>query len=85
MWIEAEPDEGPPPLRGRFASDVERDEGDGGPLHYQRNSGDGSTSSQANPVYTYTMPGEYTVTLLVTDDSDNNRSDEFDVWVEDDE
>jgi hypothetical protein len=29
--------------------------------------GDGQTSNQANPVYTYTTPGVYTVSLTITD------------------
>ena len=28
--------------------------------------GDGGSSSEADPVYTYTVPGSYTVTLMVS-------------------
>ena len=31
VWIEAEPDEGPPPLRVHFTSEVESEEENGGP------------------------------------------------------
>ena len=85
VWIEAEPDEGPPPLRVHFTSEVESDEDDGGPYHYKWDFGDGSTSTQANPVYTYKKLGEYTVTCVANDDKGNNGSDEIDVWVEEDE
>jgi len=75
--------------RGRprygFTSEVESDDENGGPFHYQWDFGNGSTSSEANPVYTYKKLGEYTVTLVVTDDKGNNGSDEFDIWVEEEE
>ena len=82
VWIEAEPDEGPPPLRVHFTSEVESEEENGGPYRYKWDFGDGGNSTEANPVYTYKKLGEYTVTCLVTDDKGNNGSDEIDVWVE---
>ena len=85
VWIEAEPDEGPPPLRVHFTSEVESDEEDGGPFTYKWDFGDGSASDASNPVHTYTKVGEYTVTLEAKDDKGNNGSDEIDVWVEEEE
>lgn len=82
VWIEAEPDEGPPPLRVHFTSEVESDIENGGPYRYDWNFGDGSKSAEANPIHTYQKLGEYTVTCNVTDDKGNNGSDEIDVWVE---
>jgi PKD repeat protein len=82
VWIEAEPDEGPPPLRVHFTSEVESEEENGGPYRYKWDFGDGGSSTEANPDYTYKKLGEYTVTCLVTDDKGNNGSDEIDVWVE---
>ncbi len=38
------------------------------PYSWEWNFGDGGTSSVQNPTHTYSGPGEYTVTLLVTDD-----------------
>ena len=86
VWIEGEPDEGPPPLRVHFTSEVESDDEDyKGSYQYQWDFGDGGTSREANPVYTYQKLGEYTVTLVVKDDKGYNGSDEIDVWVEEEE
>jgi len=85
VWIEAEPDEGPPPLRVHFTSEVESDEEEGGPYTYGWDFGDGSKSDAANPVHTYEKVGEYTVTLVARDAKGNNGSDEIDVWVEEEE
>ncbi len=83
VWIEGEPDEGPPPLRVHFTSEVESDdEAYKGSYQYQWDFGDGGNSREANPVYTYKKLGEYTVTLVVKDDKGYNGSDEIDVWVE---
>jgi PKD repeat protein/opacity protein-like surface antigen len=46
----------------RFSANVRGD----APLQYQWQFGDGATSTQANPTHTYTTPGNYTVTLNVT-------------------
>lgn len=40
--------------------------GGDGPFTYAWDFGEGGTSSDVNPVYTYTLPGTYTVTLTVT-------------------
>jgi PKD repeat protein len=85
VWIEAEPDEGPPPLRVQFTSEVESDVENGGPYRYEWDFGDAGSSKEANPVYTYQKLGEYTVTLVVRDDKGNNGSDEIDVWVEEEQ
>jgi len=86
VWIEAEPDEGPPPLRVHFTSEVESDDEDyAGKFIYKWDFGDGGSSTEANPIYTYKKLGEYTVTLVVKDEQDYNGSDEIDVWVEEDE
>ena len=85
VWIEAEPDEGPPPLRVNFTCEVDSDEEGGGPFRYKWDFGDGSASEAPNPVHTYTKVGEYTVTLEVKDDKGNDGSDEIDVWVEEEE
>ena len=85
VWIEAEPDEGPPPLRVHFTSEVESDQEGGGAFTYKWDFGDGSAGDAPNPVHTYTQVGEYTVTLEARDDKGNNGSDEIDVWVEEEE
>jgi outer membrane protein assembly factor BamB len=45
------------------------------PYTWHWNFGDGQTSTLQNPTHSYTNPGNYTVTLTVTDDSDNTSSD----------
>ena len=40
---------------------------DGSVFSYLWNFGDGSTSTMLNPAHTYTVPGNYVVTLQVTD------------------
>ena len=82
VWIEADPDEGPPPLKVHFTSEVESDEEGGGPYNYKWDFGDGSNSTEASPIHTYNKLGEYTVTCAVTDAKGSNGSDEIDVWVE---
>lgn len=82
VWIEADPDEGPPPLKVHFTSEVESDEEGGGPYNYKWDFGDGSNSAEASPIHTYNKLGEYTVTCAVTDSKGSNGSDEIDVWVE---
>jgi PKD repeat protein len=82
VWIEAEPDEGPPPLRVHFTSEVDAEEEGGGPYQYKWDFGDSANSTEANPIHTYAKLGEYTVTCMVTDAKGNNGSDEIDVWVE---
>lgn len=62
----ASPDAGPAPLQVQF-SDASGDP-DGDPLGRQWSFGDGSTQSGGqSPSHTYTDPGDYTVTLTVTD------------------
>jgi len=41
------------------------------PYSYEWNFGDGSTSTDANPIHTYNFEGTYTLTLTVTDNEDN--------------
>jgi glucose/arabinose dehydrogenase/chitodextrinase len=57
---------GPAPLTVQFSSAGSGDP-DGDPLSFLWTFGDGATSSQANPVHTYSGPGGYTVQLQVSD------------------
>ena len=81
--VEAEPDEGPPPLTVKFQGYVEEEEG--GPWKFAWDFGDGSSSAEQNPTHTYQKEGEYTATLSVTDQRTNTGTDEIDVFVEKDE
>jgi len=55
-----EPREGDPPLTVRF-----RDFSSGSPLAWSWDFGDGSTSTEKDPVHTYKNPGSYSTTLQV--------------------
>jgi len=58
--------QGQPPLTINFSSAGSSDP-EGKPLTYLWNFGDGSTSTLANPSYTYTNKGQFTVNLKVSD------------------
>ena len=80
---EAEPDEGAPPLKVQFTASVEEEEG--GPFKFKWDFGDGSSSTDQNPSYTYPKEGEFTATLEVTDTKGHKGTDEIDIFVEKDE
>ena len=62
------PTSGAGPLTVQF-SGVKSSDPEGGALSYRWNSGDGQSSSAANPTFTYSTEGVYTATLSVTDPS----------------
>jgi hypothetical protein len=45
------------------------------PYSWEWDFGDGNTSNEQNPLHTYTTKGNFTVSLLVTDDIDNTSVD----------
>jgi len=47
---------------------------DGSIVSYYWDFGDGESGNGVNPSHSYSVPGEYLVTLVVTDDSDNTYS-----------
>lgn len=59
---------GTAPLAVNFSSNGSYDS-DGTITGFSWDFGNGSTSNSANPVYTYTVPGTYTATLVVTDNA----------------
>jgi PKD repeat protein len=77
---EAEPDEGPPPLKVQFTASVEEESG--GPFTFGWDFGDGNKSTEQNPTHTYDKVGEYTATLTVTNQKGNKGTDEIDIFVE---
>lgn len=62
----ATPLSGQVPLKVTFDGSQSHDQ-DADPLTYEWNFGDGTYTNTINPVYTYTVSGNYTVTLTVTD------------------
>jgi glucose/arabinose dehydrogenase len=62
----ASPTSGPTPLTVNFSSEGTLDP-EGQPVTYAWTFGDGSTSSEANPLHTYTQAGQYTARLSVSD------------------
>jgi glucose/arabinose dehydrogenase/PKD repeat protein len=64
--VSASPTEGAAPLSVTFSSAGSSDP-EGQPLAYLWSFGDGTTSTQANPVHTYTQTGQYAVRLTVSD------------------
>jgi glucose/arabinose dehydrogenase len=62
----ATPTEGAAPLAVSFSSAGSADP-EGGSLSYLWSFGDSATSTEANPVHTYTQRGQYTVQLTVSD------------------
>ena len=78
--LEAEPDEGAPPLTVKFTTSIE----DGTPPYtYSWDFGDSSGSStDANPSHVYQKAGEFTATVNVKDSKGLTGSEEYDVLVE---
>jgi PKD repeat protein len=64
----ATPVSGTAPLVVNFSSANSHDS-DGSIVAYAWNFGNGATSTAANPTYTYTVPGNFTAVLTVTDNS----------------
>lgn len=81
VLIDADPDYGPPPLSVSFTSEVECT---GENVQYKWDFGDGTTSTEANPVHTYSKAGDYTATLTVTTGR-ATATDEIDITVEEEE
>jgi len=52
------------------------------PYSWHWGFGDGETSDEQNPVHTYDNPGNYTITLTVTDDEDNISVDTTWAWIQ---
>jgi PKD repeat protein len=78
--LDADPDEGPPPLTVKFTSTIEDATG---AVTYSWDFGDGSAAgTEANPTHVYQKPGEYTATLSVKDSKGIAGSEDVDILVE---
>ena len=80
VWIEAEPEEGPPPLEVHFTAMIK---GGTPPIKLQWKFGDESKpSSQRNPVHTYAKPGSYWAELYASDAGEDEDDDDYEIVVE---
>jgi len=81
--LDADPDEGAPPLTVKFTSTIEDATP---PLTYKWDFGDGSPpGTDANPTHVYQKAGEFTATLNVKDSKGITGSEEVDILVEADQ
>lgn len=76
----ATPDAGQPPLEVSFSS-VGSEDPDGDEMTYAWDFGNGETSTEANPTYTYTDAGTYTAQLVVTDETGRSSSSNVTITV----
>jgi hypothetical protein len=78
--LDASPDYGPVPLQVEFTADVECTAGE---PKFTWEFGDGSPkSNEPSPKHTYTKPGEYPASVVVTGPRGGTDSDELDILVE---
>jgi PKD repeat protein len=70
VFIQATPEQGLAPLIVMFNA-VAYDE-DGQIVSYDWNFGDGTTSNEQNPIHTFTTSGDYLVSVVVTDDDEDD-------------
>ena len=80
VTVSADPNSGAAPLEVQLSADAVDPEG--GELTYAWDLGDGTTSTQANPLHVYEQPGTFTATVTVTDpggafDTDSVRVSTF--------
>jgi glucose/arabinose dehydrogenase/PKD repeat protein len=76
----ATPDNGQPALEVSFSSEGSFDP-DGDAITYEWTFGDGATSTDADPVHTYTAAGVYSAQLVVTDATDRSSSSNVTITV----
>lgn len=72
--VAADKKAGATPLKVKFSSEGTLDY-DGDKITYLWNFGNGSTSTVANPTYTFTKPGKYNVSLTVKDAKGNMKKE----------
>src|SRR5882762_9915488 len=76
----ASPSSGTAPLQVSFSSAGSVDP-EGTPLSYSWVFGDGASSTEANPVHTYSASGAYVARLTVSDGTNNTLSSDLNITV----
>lgn len=82
VFADAEPEEGAPPLEVKFTAEIS---GGSGQKKVVWDFGDGTSSSEVNPVHVYEKPGTYLATVQVSDSTGDEDDDDVEVIVEEPE
>ncbi len=82
VFADAEPEEGAPPLQVKFTAEIS---GGSGQKKVVWDFGDGTSSSEVNPVHVYEKPGTYLATVQVSDSTGDEDDDDVEVIVEEPE
>ena len=78
--IDADPDIGPAPLTTTFSAVLDEDAP--GPFYFQWDFGDGGRDASNPTSHTYRSPGEYSVTLKVTNPQGQSATHDVDIQVD---
>ncbi len=82
VFADAEPEEGVAPLEVKFTADIS---GGAGQRKVEWDFGDGTTSSEVNPVHVYKKAGTYLATVQVSDSTGDEDDDDIEIIVEEPE
>jgi len=82
VFADAEPEEGAPPLEVKFKAEIS---GGSGQKKVVWDFGDGTSSSEVNPVHVYEKAGTYLATVQVSDSTGDEDDDDVEVIVEEPE
>jgi len=79
VWAEAEPEEGPPPLKVQLKADIS---GGSGERKIKWDFGDSSpASTEVNPMHVYEKTGTFRASVEVSDGTGDSDSDYVDITV----
>ena len=79
--LAANPASGDAPLDVQFDVTADDPDGDNANMSYSWDFGDGGSSSTEDPSYTYNTPGNYTASIVVTDEDKQTTSDNIAISV----